>query len=78
MEGLNVIAFNVAMRDDGSLWIATCGGWERLPLLAAGFLSHEPVNAFLVSIARPEWAIDFYRLSEMRARLACECLGAAA
>jgi hypothetical protein len=58
--------YQLAMDDNGSLWIAVCErraprgiAWERLPLVGTAALSRTPANPD--DVIEPVWAVDFYR-----------------
>jgi hypothetical protein len=71
-----LMAYCVAMDENGTLWIATRGPrivgkcaprealpqmWERMPLCGCAALRYEPLNALLVGrVLRPDFAVDAY------------------
>ena len=78
-----LMAYCVAMDENGTLWVATRGPqggpqmWERMPLAGCAMLAHPPLNALLVGrVLRPDFAIDAYILtdSQVSALQSVECV----
>lgn len=62
-----LMAYCVAMDENGTLWIATRGPvggpqmWERMPLVGCAMMMHPPLNGLLVGkVLRPDFAVDAY------------------